>query len=98
MSMALLWAGSYPASLQIAEFALQRAAGLGGDHEQILALQSRRASAHRFLGQAADAEAEYRQVLDATLRVLGPNHPSILATRHNIARMLAAQGRASSPA
>jgi hypothetical protein len=80
MSLALLWAGSYPTSLEIAESGLRRAAGLGGDHEQILALRFRRASARRFLGRAADAEAEYRQVLDARLRVLGTDHPSTLTT------------------
>jgi hypothetical protein len=46
-------------------------------------------------GRAADAEAEYRQVLDARLRVLGPDHPSTLTTRNNIAAVLAAQDRAA---
>jgi hypothetical protein len=31
-------------------------------------------------GKPADAEAEFRQVLDARLRVLGPDHPDTLAT------------------
>ena len=31
-------------------------------------------------GKLADAEAEFRQVLDGELRVLGPDHPSTLAT------------------
>jgi hypothetical protein len=38
-------------------------------------------------GQAADAEAEFRQVLDARLQVLGPGHPDTLATREAIRRL-----------
>ena len=33
-------------------------------------------------GDHAGAEAEYRDVLAARLRVLGPDHPDTLATRH----------------
>ena len=36
-------------------------------------------------GFHAAAEAEYRDVLTARLRVLGPDHPDTLATRHYIA-------------
>jgi hypothetical protein len=46
-------------------------------------------------GRAADAEAEYRQVLDIRQRVLGPEHPSTLETRHEIAGMMVEQGRAA---
>jgi hypothetical protein len=38
------------------------------------------------------AAAEYRHVLAAELRVLGPDHPGTLTTRHAIARMMAEQG------
>jgi len=93
MSLALLRGGSYPASLELAESALTRTAALGEDHEQIFDLLVRRAAAHRFLGHAAEAEAEFRQVLAAQLRVLGPDHPSTLATRQEIARTLADQGK-----
>ena len=95
MSEALLWGGSYLASLEIAESALQRAVALGGDHERILDLHSQRASARLFLGQAGEAGAGFRQVLDARLRVLGPDHPDTLATRYNIANVLAHQGKAA---
>ena len=44
-------------------------------------------------GKPGAAESEFRQVLDARLRVLGADHPSTLATRHNIAAILAAQGK-----
>ena len=43
-------------------------------------------------GDHAAAEAEYRDVLAAELRVLGPDHPDTLATRHSIAREIAARG------
>ena len=43
-------------------------------------------------GFHAAAEAEYRDVLAAPLRVLGPDHPDTLATRHQIAGEMAARG------
>jgi len=51
--------------------------------------------AARFLaaqGLHAAAEAEYRDVLAARLRVLGPDHPDTLSTRHQIALEMAARG------
>ena len=44
------------------------------------------------LGDHAAAEAEYRDVLAAKLRVLGPDHPSTLTTRHQIAVEMASRG------
>ena len=93
ISVGLIWAGSYLAALAVAESGLTRGHALAEDHEAILELRNRRASAFRFLGRYQDAEAEYRQVLDARLRVLGPDHPDTLTTRHNIAWVLAAQGK-----
>ena len=43
-------------------------------------------------GQHAAAEAEYRDILAAGLRVLGPDHPHTLATRHCLALEMAARG------
>jgi Tetratricopeptide repeat len=40
----------------------------------------------------AGAEAEFRDVLAARLRVLGPDHLDTLGTRNNIALEMAAQG------
>ena len=45
-----------------------------------------------YQGLHAAAEAEYRDVLAARLRVLGPHHPDTLTTRHCIALEIAAQG------
>ena len=89
----LLWAGSYAAALAVAESGLTRRHALAEDHEAALELRSRRASAFRVLGRYQDAQAEFRQVLDARRRVLGPDHSSTLATRYNIALVLAAQGK-----
>jgi tetratricopeptide (TPR) repeat protein len=95
LSLALARAGSYPAALEVAAAGLERDSGLAADHPAVLMLRFRRASAWRFLGRAADAEAEFRQVLDARLRVQGPDHPSALAARHGLAAAVAAQGRAA---
>jgi tetratricopeptide (TPR) repeat protein len=95
ISGALIRGGSYQAALAVAESGLEREHGLALDHHAVLALRSRRALALRFLGHYQDAEAEYRQVLDARLRVLGPYHHETLITRHEIAAALAAQGRAA---
>jgi hypothetical protein len=43
-------------------------------------------------GDHAAAEAEYRDVLAARVRVLGPGHPDTLTTRHQIAVEMAARG------
>ena len=93
VSAALVWGGSYLASLEVAEAALVHAESLGHEHAQVLALRYWRASARRLLGQYAVAAAELRQVLDAQLRVLDPADPSTLATRYEIGRLLADQGK-----
>ena len=93
ISLALVWGGSYVVALAVAESGLARGHGLAEDHEAVLELHSRRALAVRFLGRYQDAETGFRQVLDARLRVLGPDHPDTLAARHGIARMLADQGQ-----
>ncbi len=43
-------------------------------------------------GDHPAADAEYLDVLTAELRVLGPDHPHMLTTRHQIAGEMAAQG------
>jgi tetratricopeptide (TPR) repeat protein len=93
--MAMLWGGSYLVALEAAESGIARPHGLPAEHPQMLALRFQLAAAMRLLGRAADAEAEYRQVLDAWQRILGPEHPDTLATRHAIAAVMADQGRAA---
>jgi tetratricopeptide (TPR) repeat protein len=47
----------------------------------------------RNQGKLAEAETEFRTVLDSRLRVLGPDHPDTLASRNNLATVLAQQGK-----
>jgi hypothetical protein len=51
------------------------------------------ANALAFGGQLADAESEYRAVLDAERRTLGNDHPSTVTTRHALAGLLVERGR-----
>lgn len=81
MSTAFLWTGSYTAALAAAQAGPDRPHSLTDDHPAILRLRRARAGARRFLGRYGAAETEFRQVLDARLRVLGPDHPSTLTTR-----------------
>jgi hypothetical protein len=93
VSLALLWGGSYVAALAVTDSGLNRGHGLTEDHEAVLMLRNGRATALRFLGRYQDAEAGFRQVLEARLRVLGPDHPDTLNTRHEMAFVLVAQGK-----
>ena len=92
-SAAFLWAGSFSVSLELAESGLERAIRLGADHRAVLDLRFRVASAHMFRGEYAKAEREFRDVLEAGLRVLGPDDPGMLTVRYEIARALARQGQ-----
>jgi tetratricopeptide (TPR) repeat protein len=91
----LLWAGSYAASLAIAEAGLRHTQRLGVEHLGTLGLRKREAGAHAFLGHAAEAERMYRDLLDMEERVLGPDHPHTLTTRYEIAQTVATQGDAA---
>ena len=51
---------------------------LGPDHPATLATRNQIAAALAAQGKAAEAQAEYRQVLDAQLRVLGLDHNRLL--------------------
>ena len=93
VSVGLLWGGRYVAALTVAEVGLAREHHLPNEHPRVLSLRERRASAQEFLGQYTQAEAEYRQVLNTRLQVLGPDHPAILTNRHHLAMVLAKQGK-----
>ena len=95
VSIAMLRGGSYLAALDTAEAGLARSAGLGDRHLAVLRLRERRASAWRFLGRAAEAESEFRQILDARVRVLGPDNPDTLIARSDMARVLTERGKAA---
>jgi hypothetical protein len=63
---------------------------LGAEHLDTLDVRYSLAVAEQ--DDHAGAEAEYREVLAAELRVLGPDDPTTLATRHEVARMMALRG------
>jgi len=93
ISLGLLWGGRYLAALTVAQTGLARDHHLPSEHPSVLNLRQRQASGQRFLGRYTQAEAEYRQVLDAQRRVLGPDHRDTLAIRHHLAVVLADQGK-----
>jgi hypothetical protein len=95
--VALQFAGSYPAALDVADAATARDSGLAGDDPAVLQLRFRRAVTMLLLGRPAEAEAEFGQVLDARLRVQGPDHPHTLTTRHFVAYMLAYRAGTRTP-
>jgi tetratricopeptide (TPR) repeat protein len=91
---AFAWAGAYPDSEELARFALEHAASrLSADHEAVLSLRLRLATARMLRGRYIEAEQEYRDILTTQQRLLGPRHLETLATRYEIARALAAQGQ-----
>jgi tetratricopeptide (TPR) repeat protein len=89
---ALTWGGAYKAAEMLARTAIDPCARRAPDVPSTLALRFSLASAQRFEGHHAEAEAQYRAVLADRLRTLGPDHPDTLATRHGIARALSNQG------
>jgi len=93
--IALIYGGSYVAALAVAESGLKRGGGLAEDHDTVLWLRQNRASAKRYLGRYIEAEAEYRQVLDIELRLVGPDHPDSMSARYELARTLADEGKSA---
>ena len=69
---------------------------LGPDHRHTLSTRHNIAAEMAKRGDHAGAEAEYRDVLAARLRVL-PGHPDTLATRHCIAVVMAERGDHAAP-
>ncbi|RAY13225.1 hypothetical protein DPM19_22340 [Actinomadura craniellae] len=94
-TLALVWAGSYPAALSMAETGLRHTGRLGSDHPDVLHLRHMHAGAHYRLGDVAEAERLFRAILRDDERVLGPDHPHTLATRHEVARAVAERGDAA---
>ncbi|MFS8202632.1 tetratricopeptide repeat protein [Streptomyces sp. CWNU-52B] len=89
---ALTWAGSYPAALELAKAGERHTQRLDQDHIAAIDLRYWQAAAHRFLGDVAEAEPLFREVLQVQERVRGSDHPDTLTTRHDIARVVAERG------
>jgi tetratricopeptide (TPR) repeat protein len=90
---AFLWAGFYSASQELAAAALQQTARLGADHPAVVSLRVRVARARMYLGEYAQAEQLYRNLIPDATRVLGPDHIMTLITRSGLAWVLSAQGQ-----
>lgn len=91
---ALRWSGSWREPADLASAAIGLAQNLDIDHSSILSLQFQRAtSAGIYQGNYREAEADLHAILDAQLRILGPDHPETLSTRHEIARLIVDEGR-----
>lgn len=90
---ALLWAGSYAAALDLARCALTYGSRLGHDHKDILSVRDAAAGAHWFRGEYAQADEQYRSILEDELRMYGPDHPYTLGTRFDLGRVLAVRGQ-----
>jgi tetratricopeptide (TPR) repeat protein len=65
----------------------------GAEHPSTLISRSNLASVLCDLGRLQEAEAEYRAVLEAQVRVLGAEHPSTLDSRSDLASVLGDLGR-----
>jgi tetratricopeptide (TPR) repeat protein len=84
---AFLNVGWATVTAELATAALRHAIRLGAEHPAVLQL---RGVAVRAQDTAPDEEL--RDLLDAQLRVLGPEHQDTLGTGHQLARLLARQG------
>ncbi len=66
---------------------------LGPEDRHTLALRIKRALWLNYQGRHAEAEAEYRDILEIRSRVLGAAHPDTLATRKLLAAPVFSQGK-----
>jgi tetratricopeptide (TPR) repeat protein len=93
MASALGRAGDYPAAKELVRSALERAARLGADHEQVIALRHGFAWAEANLGNYVQAEREIRDVLAAQLQTLSPDDADVIDTRLSMACFMTLQGK-----
>lgn len=94
-AVTLVWAGSYAASLAVTEAGLRHTQRLGVEHQATIELRRREASAHNFLGHAAEAERLNRDVLQARERVLGTDHPNTLITARSLRALIGSKDEAA---
>ena len=85
--------GDYTVALHLLVRARQAVGGLAAEHPNVLALRHTYAYVIDDLGQFSDAEAEYRSILAARIRALGPEDPLTLTTRNHLAFALGRQKR-----
>ncbi|WNV85684.1 tetratricopeptide repeat protein [Umezawaea sp. Da 62-37] len=93
MVRALDRSGTVKAAMALGEIARARCAVLGDDHPATLRLRHQLAWAVANQGDLAEAESQYRMILDARLRVLGGRHVDTCESRHELAWIAACRGR-----
>jgi tetratricopeptide (TPR) repeat protein len=93
IAMAHRSAGATSTSLELTGTALARAGRLGSDHPVVLAAQHELAHETLHQGRLADAERDFRLVLESRRRVLGENDTDTLRSRYGLARVVAYRGR-----
>src|SRR5262249_1261431 len=76
---------AYAAAADLASLGLGHTDRLGAQHDVVLGLRYQHGRALAYLGQVTKAVAELRDLVGVQTRVLGPDHPATLATRHEIA-------------
>jgi tetratricopeptide (TPR) repeat protein len=86
-------AGATTTAMAVTGAALRLSERLGVNHPTDLALRYRLAVGVGQRGRWNEAEAAFRQVLEAQRLVLGADHRATLDTRHGLARAMARQGR-----
>jgi tetratricopeptide (TPR) repeat protein len=85
--------GDYSAALHILTRAREAVGQLAPEHPAVLALRHTYAYVTDDLGRFAEAEAEYRSILDSRIRSLGARDPLTLRTRNHLGFALSRQGR-----
>src|SRR5262249_45171657 len=73
-SLAYHWMGTLSPAVELTNATLAKAALLGTDHDAFLFARRQGAYEARELGRWGEAEAAYREVLEAERRVLGEDH------------------------
>ena len=77
--------GMSRAGIILGERALARSAPLGAEHRAVLRVRHAMTWAVAYHGDLDSAEARYRQDFQTRLRVLGPDDPDVLSSRHELA-------------
>jgi tetratricopeptide (TPR) repeat protein len=77
--------GAFTAAADLASLSLRHTDSLGAEHDVVLSLRHQHGRALAYQGQVTKAVAELRDLVGVQVRVLGPDHPATLATRHELA-------------
>lgn len=95
VTLAHHWGGASPADDDLGQSAPSHTSELGEDQSAIFVGRHRHAYITGGQDRSAEAEAAFREVLDARRMSLGDDHPETLSALHNLARIVAYQGHAA---